>query len=176
MKALMLSLLIIVIMPPLIIFDFSKDSNISNWIIVDDVVMGGRSKGNIAINKDGHAVFSGKLSLENNGGFSSLRHRFKTIRVKEYSNIVIKVKGDGKIYQLRFKANRNDKYSYVNKFETTSEWQTISLNLNDFYPSYRGRKLDAPNFESTQIEELTFLFSNEKAEEFKLLIDSISLK
>jgi hypothetical protein len=28
-----------------IIFDFNKNSSISNWIVVDDVVMGGKSNG-----------------------------------------------------------------------------------------------------------------------------------
>ena len=59
------------------IFDFSKESDLRNWRIVDDVVMGGKSDGNFYINKDGHATFSGTVSLENNGGFSSVRHWFK---------------------------------------------------------------------------------------------------
>jgi hypothetical protein len=33
------------------------------------------------------------VSLENNGGFSSVRYRFQKIQVKEYTSIVIKLKG-----------------------------------------------------------------------------------
>ena len=60
----------------MILFDFNIKSDISNWKVVDDVVMGGRSNGNFELNKNGYGVFSGNVSLENNGGFSSLRYRF----------------------------------------------------------------------------------------------------
>ena len=39
------------------------------WQVIDDGVMGGRSKGNFAINEEGNAVFEGTVSLDNNGGF-----------------------------------------------------------------------------------------------------------
>ena len=53
-------------------FDSSEAESLG-WRVVDDGVMGGRSKGNIKVSDDGILTFSGKLSLENNGGFSSLR-------------------------------------------------------------------------------------------------------
>ena len=40
-----------------LIFDFNKKSDIQNWRIVDDVVMGGRSSGNFRLNAEGHGVF-----------------------------------------------------------------------------------------------------------------------
>jgi len=120
-------------MATITIFNFTKDANISNWRIVDDVVMGGRSNGNFTINKEGHGVFKGNVSLENNGGFSSVRYRFNTIDVSKAKTIVLKVKGDGKQYQFRVKANQNDYYSYISYFETNTKWQTISINLKDTY-------------------------------------------
>jgi hypothetical protein len=42
------------------LFDFNKTSDTSNWRIVDDVVMGGRSNGSFEINTEGHGKFSGK--------------------------------------------------------------------------------------------------------------------
>ena len=59
------------------IFDFNSKSNINSWQIVNDVVMGGKSSSTITINKEGHGQFSGTVSTENNGGFSSVRHIFK---------------------------------------------------------------------------------------------------
>jgi len=56
------------------IFEFSKQSNISSWRVVDDVVMGGVSSGNFEINEEGNGLYTGKISLDNNGGFSSLRY------------------------------------------------------------------------------------------------------
>jgi hypothetical protein len=176
MKLLALILLFITVMTSTPIFNFTKDANISNWRIVDDVVMGGRSNGNFALNTNGHGVFSGEVSLENNGGFSSLRYDTETIAISKHTKTSITLKGDGKNYQFRIKANRNERYSYITTFKTSGEWETITINLKDMYPAFRGRTLDYPNFDKTNIEELAFLIGNKKAESFELLIDSIELK
>jgi hypothetical protein len=158
------------------IFDFNKESDIQNWIIVDDGVMGGRSSGTFKLNADGHGVFEGNISLANNGGFSSVRYRFEKTLVKEYTKIIIKLRGDGKEYQFRIRANSGDYYTYVAPFITSGEWEEIEIPLKDMYPSFRGRTLDLPNFSSDYIEEITFLIGNKKQEKFKLLIDKIELK
>jgi hypothetical protein len=44
------------------------------------------------------------------------------------------------------------------------------------YPSFRGRKLDKPNFSEDYIEEIAFLIGNKSEEKFQLLIDKIELK
>ncbi|MDX1769545.1 MAG: CIA30 family protein, partial [Arenibacter troitsensis] len=43
------------------------------------------------------------------------------------------------------------------------------------YPSFRGRKLDMPNFSKNSIEEIVFLIGNKRTENFTLLIDKIAL-
>jgi hypothetical protein len=159
-----------------IIFDFNKDSNLKNWKIVDDVVMGGKSSGHFELNDDGHAVFYGNISLENNGGFSSVRYQPKRIELNKASTIHIRLKGDTKKYQLRIKANASDYYSYVTSFSTSGEWQTIEISLQEMYPTFRGRKLDQPNFSDDHIEEIGILIGNKKEQEFKLMIDKIELK
>ena len=72
-----------------IIFDFNKNSSINNWVVVDDVVMGGRSSGNFELDKEGNGVFYGSISLENNGGFSSLRHGFNKLMVDKFKTVVL---------------------------------------------------------------------------------------
>ncbi|WP_044404182.1 CIA30 family protein [Lacinutrix sp. Hel_I_90] len=176
MKALALLLLIITTMATTTIFDFTKDSDLSNWRIVDDVVMGGRSNGYFSINEDGHAIFRGKISLENNGGFSSVRYDTKAINVTNYTKVCIRLKGDGKPYQFRVKADSRKRYSYITSFETSGTWETITIDLKDLYPAFRGRTLDYPNFDKDTIDELAFLIGNKKEEAFELLIDKIELQ
>ena len=159
-----------------VIFNFNKESDIENWVIVDDVVMGGRSSGSFGLNEDGHGVFKGDVSLENNGGFSSVRYRFQKKEIKGSTKVVIRLKGDGKKYQFRIKANSRDYYSYIATFETNGKWQEIEISLSEMYPSFRGRRLDQPNFSSENIEEVAFLIGNKKKEEFILLLDKIELK
>ena len=163
-------------MTPNLIIDFSEKIDIENWIIVDDVVMGGKSSGSFKLSNDGHGLFEGSISLENNGGFSSVRYRFERKLIKESTKIILKLRGDGKQYQFRIKSNTGDYYSYISPFSTTGEWQEIEILLKDMYPSFRGRRLDQPNFSSEYIEEITFLIGNKSQEQFKLLIDQIELK
>ena len=176
MKYLVCCMVLISSLSSHIIFDFNKNSSISNWIVVDDVVMGGRSNGNFQLNKEGKGVFSGKISLDNNGGFSSVRYGFKKLNVEKFKSIVLKIKGDSKNYQFRIKHKSTDYASYITSFSSSGQWQEIEIPINSMYPSFRGRKLDEPNFFHKTIEEVTFLIANKKNEDFILLIDKIELR
>ena len=159
-----------------IIFEFHKKSDIQNWMIVDDVVMGGKSSGHFKLNAEGFGVFEGTVSLDNNGGFSSVRYRFPKIQTKGHSKIVLKLKGDQKQYQCRIKANSGEYYSYVAPFSTSGDWQNIEIPLKEMYPSFRGRRLNQPNFSHDYIEEIAFLIGNKKNEDFKLVLAKIELQ
>ena len=159
-----------------ILFNFTKDVNLNNWRVVNDGVMGGLSQGFFELNEQGYGVFYGNVRLENNGGFSSVRYGFEATDVRKYSKVCIRLKGDGKPYQFQIK-DRSDRYfSYIYPFETSGDWETVEIKLSDMYPSFRGRKLDLPNFSEAQIEEIVFLIGNKKKESFQLLLDRIELK
>lgn len=163
-------------MSTLTVFDFSDEEEWSNWQIENDRVMGGKSTAELVRNNAGNAVFRGSVSLENNGGFASVQYRFSAIDVAEYSKAILRVKGDGKRYQFRVKANLSDRYSFIQYFETNGEWQTIEIPLEEMYPVYRGRDVDRPNFDADQIEEVRFLIGNGKPQDFALEIDKIMLE
>ncbi|MGK0323610.1 MAG: hypothetical protein ACJARX_000389 [Psychroserpens sp.] len=158
------------------LFDFNKESDINDWRVVDDVVMGGRSSGNFKINNEGHGKFTGRISLENNGGFSSLRYRFKTKDVSAYSKVILRIKGDGSNYQFRVKTTSRDYASYIYEFETNKDWLTIEIPFSAMDPRFRGRQLNDPNFPGEQMEEIAFLIGNKKEQSFELLLDTIILE
>lgn len=158
------------------IFNFKETQNSDNWKVVDDVVMGGRSLGNFEVDQEGYGIFYGAISLENNGGFSSVRYKMPTLQVKPENQIQIKLKGDGSTYQFRIKVKTRDYHSYITKFETTGDWETLEFTLSDLYPTFRGRNLDMPNFDKNTIEEIRFLIGNKKEQKFKLKIESIQIK
>ena len=161
--------------PQMMIFDFNKNSKVREWRNIDDVVMGGVSKSNITINKDGNGVFSGHVSLDNNGGFSSVRHQFSTLNVSDYNKFVIRIKGDGKNYQFRVKSKLNEYHSYKHEFSTNNSWQIIEIPFDELKATFRGRLLDMDSFSNTILEEIGFLISNKKEEYFQLEIDFIKL-
>ena len=125
MKYLICSMVLVSSLSSHILFDFNKNSSISNWIVVDDVVMGGRSNGIFHLNKDGNGVFSGKVSLDNYGGFSSVRYGFNQLNIEKFKSIVLKIKGDGKNYQFRIKHKPSDYASYITSFSSSGDWQEI---------------------------------------------------
>jgi NADH dehydrogenase [ubiquinone] 1 alpha subcomplex assembly factor 1 len=159
-----------------LIFNFIHNANISDWKIIDDVVMGGRSNGQFKIDSDGNGVFSGDVSVENNGGFSSVRYQFEKINTSKDSKVIIRLKGDGKEYQFRIKNNRNTYYSYITNFKTSGDWENIIINLKDLYPSFRGQTMNIPNFAGNSIEEIVFLIGNKKNESFNLILDKIEIE
>lgn len=176
MKYLISMMIMFTTMASHIIFDFNQESNLNNWVIIDDVVMGGKSSSSFGLSPQGHGVFKGSISLDNNGGFSSVRYKFERILIKDYTKIVIKIKGDGKKYQFRLKSNSEDSYSYISSFSTNGDWQEIQIPLKDMYPSFRGRRLDKPNLSEEYIEEIAFLIGNKNEENFQLVIDKIELE
>lgn len=149
------------------------NADLDNWRIINDGVMGGLSQSTISINADGHGVFKGSVSLANNGGFASVHYRGGLQKIGNASSVKISVKGDGKKYQFRIKESLTHAHSYVNVFETTGDWQEITIPLMDMYPAFRGRKLNYPAFSSEYIEEMAFLISNKKEEDFRLEISEI---
>lgn len=176
MKLTLLALMLSPVMALYTLFDFSPDADMKNWRVVDDVVMGGMSSGSFTLTEEGHAQFSGNVSLENNGGFSSVRYVFDEKDVSEFKTVKLRLKGDGKKYQFRIQSRKNDYYSYITTFKTSGEWEEVDLKLKDFYPSFRGRKLDMANYSGETMVGVTFLIANYKNESFELLIDKIELK
>jgi hypothetical protein len=158
------------------IYAFTKLSKVNEWRIVNDDVMGGISENSIARTAAGHGVFSGHVSLENNGGFASIQLNTRIQLAKEHKYIVLRIKGDGKAYEFRMKSEISQYESYVHSFATSGEWQTIKLPISEFYPQFRGRRLNSPNFNFNTIEQVSFLIANKQEEDFKLCIDRIDIE
>lgn len=158
------------------IYTFTRQTKINEWRRVNDDVMGGISNCAIALNDAGHGQFSGHVSLAYNGGFASIQLN-KTINIASDNRfVVLRVKGDRKRYEFRLKGSIDQAESYVHPFTTSGEWENIKIALSDFYPQFRGRKLNIPNFNFKSIEQVSFLIANKQEEDFELLIDWIALE
>ena len=160
----------------LILYDFPRSANSNAWHVVNDGVMGGLSKGKIEINASGNGFFEGFITTENSGGFSSVKHSFSQLKVSNYKTVLLRLKGDGKNYQFRIKESLEHPFSYIQEFKTSDDWETISIPLESFYPSFRGNTLSMPNYKGEFMEEITFLIGNKKKEYFGLEIERIWLE
>ncbi len=159
-----------------VIYDFSQHSTSDAWHVVNDGVMGGLSKAKIFLNTKGNGVFEGFITTENNGGFSSVKHSFAKKNVSNYKTVLLRIKGNSKTFQFRIKESLDQVHSFIQEFQTSGDWETLSIPLESFYPSFRGNTLNMPNFNGAFIEEVTFLIGNKKKEFFTLEIERIWLE
>ena len=149
----------------------------NRWRIVNDGVMGGLSSSK-AIVKDDKIIFSGNVSLENNGGFASLRSPVKDYNFEKFSGIEIKIKGDGKRYSISMKETTYfSGYFFTSTFETKKdEWITVKLPFNQFSFYYFGRETNSnKKIPLNNIKEISLLIGDKQAGEFKAEIDYIML-
>lgn len=158
------------------LFNFNTKSDITNWDGVDDVVMGGKSNSTFHLNDAGLGIFSGKISLENNGGFSMVKYHFDSKNVSDFTKTCLKVKGDGKTYEFRVKTSVYEIHSYIASFKTSTEWETIEIPFYSMHAAFRGKTLNIANYPGEQMAQIAFLIGNNKEETFRLEIDNIALK
>ncbi len=155
--------------------DFSSDKKLE-WQIINDGVMGGLSEGRFKINPDQTADFWGNVSLENNGGFASVRALLNEPASGNFGKIVLRVKGDGKTYSFRIRTDANfDGVAYACNFTTKrDEWTEHEFSPTDFTPTFRGSILqNTTPLNETQIRQIGFLISEKQAGSFSLIIDWI---
>lgn len=159
------------------ITDF-KHPPLLRWTSVNDVVMGGVSDSLMQVSDDGKGVFAGHLSLENEGGFASVRAPLPENDFTGYDGIALHVKGDGMRYSFRVRTDMMfDGVVYRQEFDTVArEWMDVQLPFSDFKPSFRGRIVpDAPPLDPSRIFQVGFLISEKQEGSFRLEVKKIEI-
>ena len=155
----------------------SDDANAVEWQIVDDGVMGGLSKGNLALSESGILTFSGTLSLKNNGGFSSIRSAAIDRNLSNDLGILLKVRGDGRTYTMRLESTatfRGMPVAFSGEFETKDgEWSQIKIPWSEFRGGWRGMSLQKEKLDTAKIRKMGLLIGDKKSGPFKLEVEYI---
>ena len=154
---------------------FESDECLEAWTSVNDGVMGGVSKGGFSRSEQGTLIFKGELSLENNGGFSSIRMKPTELNLSGMSALVVKAKGDGRTYWLELRvANQMAASSYRAYLPTTAaEWKEIRVPLADFKLQAFGRELPIKALDPAAVASVGFTLADKKAGAFELEIESV---
>jgi len=158
----------------LLIFDFTKPDDRNQWRPINDTVMGGVSASQLQTTKEGFALFTGTVSLENNGGFASLQSTPSSYNFTGYEGVAIRIKGDGKRYKFSIKSNIFlDSPRYEAPFTTDKEvWATVTIPFNTLVPTFRGRALtNETPLDISKVKSFSFLISDKQAGPFRLEID-----
>jgi monofunctional biosynthetic peptidoglycan transglycosylase len=153
---------------PEMIVDFRTASE--SWRNIDDVVMGGLSSSEMVI-EDGVAVFRGDVSLDNYGGFASVRSAPADHDLSAYDGLVLRVRGDGKRYKVRLRTTAAfDGPSYQATIQPSpGDWEEIRVPFGDFEPIFRGRRVPGhPSLDPGEVKTFGLLIADKQAGPFRL--------
>jgi monofunctional biosynthetic peptidoglycan transglycosylase len=147
-----------------------------DWFVINDGVMGGVSRSSIVPTDRGTGVFSGELSLENNGGFASIRAVVHQDYLDGYEALEMRVRGDGRSYQLRLRMDEGfDGVSYQVGFDTQDgEWRTLRVPFASFRATFRGRQVpDVGPLVPDDIQQVGFMLADKKPGPFSLEVEFV---
>ncbi|MEN0046246.1 MAG: CIA30 family protein [Bacteroidota bacterium] len=159
--------------------DFGKDKDGQDWRIVNDGVMGGLSKGFGNLDEDA-MLFKGEVSLENNGGFSSLRSPYQDFDLSMYEKVVIRLKAKGQI--LAFTMNVDQRW-YKPYFKQQikvdgDDWQVVELPFSEFETYRIGDQIDYDfsEVDAKKVIRIGLITDSKKAGAFEAEIDYIKFE
>ncbi|RMB56665.1 hypothetical protein EAX61_13755 [Dokdonia sinensis] len=177
MKYFLALLIALPIMNTSLSFDFGTScDNCDDWFVVLDGVMGGLSEGKVE-KTETSIIFRGSISLENNGGFASLRTPYQNYDLSEYKTVTVRYRSTGQDFGLTLNKYRQfwrPQYK-TNLPITNGEWKTITCNLADFGTYRLGNTINEnPNTEDLSKIIRLGLISNTKAPtDFEIEVDKI---
>ena len=161
------------------LFTFSTPAVAAEWSATDDRVMGGVSRSRLKFDPSGHAFFEGVMSLEQNGGFASVRALSKAPPIPNVTHYVVEVRGDGKRYKLNMRTSgRFDAVSYQATFATVADtWTTVAIPVNTFVATFRGRRvIDAPPLDAAKVNQVGLMIADSQDGPFQLAIRKIAVE
>ena len=161
------------------VLDFAGPEAAQRWQTVNDGVMGGVSDGRFEITDAGALEFFGTLSLENNGGFTSVRTKPTDLDLTAGDTIVVRVKGDGREYVLNlYTKSRRRAFSYRAPLPTTrDEWTEVRVPLADFIPTAFGRRVQGMGpVEPSQVNGLGFMLADKKPGTFQMQVEWVKVE
>lgn len=153
-----------------VLFDFQTTTNTAGWQVVNDDVMGGVSASRFQLS-NGVAVFQGNVSLDNNGGFASVRSLPARHSLHGCTAFVVRLRGDGRVYKFTARTGPGfDGPIYQCAFATRKgEWEEHQLPLRQFAASFRGRALpNEPPLDGSRVTSVGFLISDRQDGPFQL--------
>jgi NADH dehydrogenase [ubiquinone] 1 alpha subcomplex assembly factor 1 len=150
--------------------DFTNPNTMRDCWIMNDSVMGGVSQS--SLREDPHGMFfEGQISLENNGGFASMR---SLVRFPHGTQLIeLLAKGDGKRYKLVLRTELAPRVTYAADFIAEPTWQTYRFHLNQFKATFRGQAIHAPTLSFSDVTEFGILISNSQAGSFAIQLKTL---
>ena len=160
-----------------LIHNFDAPASTQDWHPINDGVMGGVSTSRLDFDLAGHAVFEGTVSLQNGGGFASVRMSSLQLGGPTTLAYALTAWGDGRAYKLNLRTDAGfDGVNYQARFNPVEgQWSQIILPTAEFLPTFRGRLVQgAPALRPELVTQVGLMISDQQAGPFRLLVKSIA--
>ena len=156
---------------------FNAPESVDGWTAIDDRVMGGVSTSRMTFHPDAHAVFEGVVSIDNGGGFASVRH--PELRLGEVGTVGyrLQVRGDDKRYKFNLRMDAAlDGVNYQALFQPPADrWVDLVLPLGVFSPRYRGQPVpNAPTLRPERVCQVGWMVAEGQTGPFQLAIRTVT--
>ena len=122
-----------------------------DWVVLNDTVMGGRSSATVSAIENS-IQFQGVVSLENNGGFASIRTR-DTIDLSTHTSVEIELVGTDTPVQFVVWTGQGANLYYATSIQPNSGLQRV--NFSEFVAKSYGRQLSAPSLDVRNRQRLS---------------------
>lgn len=158
------------------LIDLGREGEIDRWQVVNDGVMGGLSRGQIA--QDEEAMrFWGEINTDG-GGFSSIRRQLLRGALSDADRLRVTMKSDGRDYQLSMRTGerrfgRSVAYRATLNPEGQGDWKVASVDLTNLEPSIFGRRVRAPIFDPADARSIGFILADGQDGPFEMHIHKI---
>lgn len=162
-----------------VLLDFDDAADFTFWTPVNDVVMGGVSHSTFTPAEPGTARFAGTVSLENSGGFASVRTAPRAWKAAGAAAFVLRARGDGRTYKFTVRTDDGfDGIQYQSRFTPPAgQWCEIRLLLDSFSATFRGRIVPGtPRLDPGRVRAVGLMISDRQAGAFDLLVDWIAVE
>ena len=160
-----------------LIHQFDTPSSTQNWHPINDGVMGGASISRLRFDLQGCAVFEGEVSLQNNGGFASVRTPSLKLGGPGTRAYLLTAWGDGRTYKLNLRTDAGfDGVNYQASFmPAAGHWSQAVLPVAEFLATFRGRVVQAaPALRPELVIQVGLMISDKQAGPFRLRVRSIA--
>ncbi|MDX1547758.1 MAG: CIA30 family protein [Rhodothermales bacterium] len=154
------------------LFDFDSADEAS-WQVVNDGVMGGRSRGYVAI-EEGVLRFTGTLVTQG-GGFTSVRAD-RAVDLSGYDGLELRVRGGGRTFEVEVDdatVRRGRTVSRRAPFETEAAWAWVRVPFSALRTTVFGQPVDAPPIDLADVQRIGLYILDGKDGPFRLEVDAI---
>jgi NADH dehydrogenase [ubiquinone] 1 alpha subcomplex assembly factor 1 len=160
------------------IIDFGNSAEKNQeWVLLSDNIMGGITKSKIEYT-DNSVLLSGNISLDNYGGFSSIKTQYKSFDLSQFNAIKIKFKSTNQKFVFTLEDDQDwTQPNYINEFSSKKDetWEEATIYFKDFKEIIIGQPTgNIMKFRSLKnIVRLGIMTKEKKEGPFSLEVDYI---